>query len=133
MLVVAISEQKMRIETGPRARAMLSDAAAQRILDERMRPLLREGRTDEAVEVGIGAIEEAMRAPTSRTTLSPAAWIGCGVGIAGLLLLFASAANAGKRSKRDRRARSSDVVHVPYVDTSGSSGFSGGGGASSSW
>jgi uncharacterized protein len=56
VLVVAMAEQKMRIEVGRDARRSLTDEAALRILDDRMRPLLREGRTDAAIDAGVSAI-----------------------------------------------------------------------------
>jgi hypothetical protein len=131
VLYVALAEHRMRIEVGPESRAALSDRQALSILDQRVGPLMREGRTDDAVDAGVIAIGEALNAPPSTTRLSPAAWIACGLGICGLLLLFASLANA---SDRARRRGSNDVGHVPYVDAgSGGSGFSDGGGATSSW
>ena len=135
VLVVATAEHKMRIETGRDARRSLTDEAALRILDDRMRPLLREGRTDDAIDAGISAIEDALRAHPGhpRARASDTTIAGVLVAAIVVLLVGAFALGAGARG-RARRRSDGHTAHVPFIDAgSGSSGFSGGGGATSSW
>lgn len=120
----------MRIEVGRDARRSLTDEAALRILDDRMRPLLREGRTDDAVDAGVSAIEDALRTqPPAKASDGTIALVL----VAAIVVLLIGAFALGA-SSRSRRRSSGDSVHVPYIDAgSGSSGFSGSGGATSSW
>lgn len=130
VLFVAVAEHQMRIETGRDARRALGDEAAASILDDRMRPLLREGRVDDAVDTGVSAIEDALRArgPTRASDETIALVLVAAIVV---LLAFAMALGANGRS---RRRSSGDVVHPAIIDAgSGSSGFSGSGGATSSW
>ena len=134
VLFVAKAEHQMRIEVGRDARRSLSDEAALRILDDRMRPLLREGRVDDAVDTGISAIEDALRSqPSSQSSLKASESTIALVLVAAIVVLLVGAAALGA-SSRSRRRSSGDSGHVPYIDAgSGSSGFSGSGGATSSW
>ena len=139
VLYVSLAEHEMRIETGPAARRLLPDDAAKRIMDERMRPLLREDRTDEAVDAGVAAIEDALRASPARPA-GTSRWSTeetiAGVVVAALIvvLLGAVALSGSRRGARRAGTTSNHVVHVPYVDAGSSGGgFSGGGGATSSW
>lgn len=138
VLVVAVADHRMRIETGPHARSVLSDADALEILDHRMAPLLREGRTDDAVDAGIADIERALArrppAPQFGAALLIPIFIGLAVFVAGMgaVALSASASRRTGAAKASAFVPVHVPVHVVHVDTSSSSSCSGGG-ASSSW
>lgn len=105
------------------------------ILDDQMAPLLREGRTDEAVDAGVATIEDALRAgaPKPKPKRAEDGTIA-GVMVATIIVLLGGAFALVATGKRRTRKTSSDVVHVPYVDAGSSGGgFSGSGGATSSW
>jgi uncharacterized protein len=60
VLVVAPNERKMRIETGKGVGHLLTDLESAHILDDRMRPLLREERYRDAILAGVAGIDEAL-------------------------------------------------------------------------
>jgi uncharacterized protein len=60
LLVIAPAERKMRIETGKGVGHLLTDIQSSHMLDERVRPLLRQERRGDAVMEGVKGIEEAL-------------------------------------------------------------------------
>jgi LemA protein len=59
LLLLSVEERKMRIEVGYGLEGALPDSVAQRILNNQMTPLLKEGDYDGAVTAGVHAIEGA--------------------------------------------------------------------------
>ncbi|MFN7684514.1 MAG: TPM domain-containing protein [Oligoflexia bacterium] len=60
LLVVAPRERRMRLEVGYGLEGTLTDAMSRRILDEVLRPFLRDGRTAEGFVAVVGAVAQAM-------------------------------------------------------------------------
>lgn len=60
LLVLAMAERKMRIETGKGIGDKLTDVESGRILRERIGPFLKVLRTAEGIEAGLDAIEAAL-------------------------------------------------------------------------
>lgn len=58
LLLIAMQDRKMRIEVGQGLEGVLPDAIANRIIQDRIAPYMREGRTSEAVLVGVASIIE---------------------------------------------------------------------------
>ena len=102
LLINAVAERKLRIETGKGAGGALTDLASSRINREVIGPLLKEGRTYEAMNRGTDAIIKEMvanqaegsaagRGPAKsrrggeELPATPADWVKTGVG--GLVLL----------------------------------------------
>lgn len=56
LFMIALAERKMRIEVGQGLEGSLPDAIAKRIIDEVVAPLMREGRTSEAVLMGVATM-----------------------------------------------------------------------------
>lgn len=56
LLLIAKADRALRIEVGQKLEGVLTDAACKRIIEDVMLPLLREGRSDEAVQAGVAAI-----------------------------------------------------------------------------
>ena len=133
VLYIALAQHEMRIATGPQARELLSDEAALRILDDRVRPLLREGRTDDGVDAGVLAIEDALRVPSSRRVAADGTIAGVMLAAIVVLIAGAFALGAGRRTRKTRASAGDAYVPVHVDAGSGSSGFSGDGGATSSW
>ena len=61
LLLVAMQERKIRIETGYGLEDKLTDLLCGRIIREEMQPAFRAGRPDAGVKNGVGAIMEAVR------------------------------------------------------------------------
>ena len=57
LLVLAMDDRKMRIETGYGLEANITDLAARRVLDEVLRPHLREGRTTAGIIAALRSLE----------------------------------------------------------------------------
>lgn len=103
LLINAVAERKLRIETGKGAGGALTDLASSRISREVIGPLLKQGKTDEAMDRGTDAILQEMianepggsragrdpsasrRGGESVHPTTPADWVKTGV--AGLVLL----------------------------------------------
>lgn len=58
LLLIAMKERKMRIEVGQGLEGDIPDAVAKRIVDDSVVPLMKAGRTSEAVLVGIASIAQ---------------------------------------------------------------------------
>ena len=58
LILVAKAERKLRIEVGQGHEGTLTDAYSKRILDEVMRPLLKEGRPSDAIVAGFYAVTQ---------------------------------------------------------------------------
>jgi len=61
LLLIAEKERKMRIEVGRGLEGVLTDLAAGRIIDNVITPLFKDGRYDEGVAAGVGAIIKTVR------------------------------------------------------------------------
>ncbi|MDA8161095.1 MAG: TPM domain-containing protein [Desulfobacteraceae bacterium] len=61
LLLVVKNDHKLRIEVGRGLEGVLTDLLAGRIVDNVIRPLFKEGRYDEGVKAGVGAIIQACR------------------------------------------------------------------------
>ena len=61
LLLVVKNDRKLRIEVGRGLEGVLTDLLAGRIVDNVIRPLFKEGRYDEGVKAGVGAIIQACR------------------------------------------------------------------------
>jgi uncharacterized protein len=93
LLVIAMADHAVRIETGKGAGGNLTDLQANDIIRQKISPRLREGRVREAIADGTDAIEAAMGGasaplPTKRG-VPPAAGsrkLGCG-GMVGIFVL----------------------------------------------
>lgn len=78
ILLWAINDRKMRIEVGRGLEGDVTDLESKQILDNTIRPLLREGKYDEAVSDGIEAIIHAVGAEVvaqSTSTIEIPAWV----------------------------------------------------------
>lgn len=64
LLVVAMSERRMRIQTGRGVQGVLTDALSKRIIAERMTPLFREGNVPGGIQAGVDAILAAVSGET---------------------------------------------------------------------
>lgn len=160
LLVIAPNDRKMRIETGKGIGHLLTDIESAHILDDRMRPLLREQRYRQAILAGVAGIDEALagelkpaRAPAVPWNLIFAAVVGGGI----ILFLIVLVARAGRKrgggswghgsssSSSDSSwtvassssswdsSSSSSSFDSGGSSFSGDGGSSGGGGASSDW
>ena len=58
LLLIAMKERKMRIEVGQGLEGDIPDAIAKRIVDDSVVPLMKAGRTSEAVLVGVASIAQ---------------------------------------------------------------------------
>lgn len=58
LLLIAMQDRKMRIEVGQGLEGVIPDAIAKRIIEDRVAPLMREGRTSEAILTGVASIAE---------------------------------------------------------------------------
>ena len=93
LLVIAMTDHAIRIETGKGAGGNLTDLQSNDIIRQKIAPRLREGHLREAIADGTDAIEAAMggaSAPLPRRTTPPAAAprkLGCG-GMVGAFVLI---------------------------------------------
>jgi uncharacterized protein len=60
LLVIALEDHRLRIATGDGARTRLTDYGAQVIIDSTITPLLRAGRTEDAVLAGLDEIRRSL-------------------------------------------------------------------------
>lgn len=58
LFIIVPNEKKMRFEVGYGLEGDITDAFSRRVLDNRVRPLFREGRFYEGILAGIGGIQE---------------------------------------------------------------------------
>lgn len=58
LFLIAMQDRKMRIEVGQGLEGVLPDAIANRIIQDRVAPYMREGKTSEAVLMGVASIIE---------------------------------------------------------------------------
>ncbi len=63
LLLIALKERKLRIETGNGVEGDLTDAYSRRIIDDRIVPAFRQGQFDEGVIYGVDGILERMNPP----------------------------------------------------------------------
>jgi uncharacterized protein len=78
LLVIAREEHRVRIETGKGAGGQLTDLQSSDIIEHKIAPRLREGRTHDAIADGVDAIVEAIAAgggPPKASGQPPPAWI----------------------------------------------------------
>jgi uncharacterized protein len=125
LMIVLARDRKIDIEVGYGLEDRVTDAAAHRIIREVMAPLLREGKSDEALNDGVDAIlttieGHAVSSEPGRTAErpraahpSPARWIG--LALIGILLLFLFATNPAL------------ATYFLFSVFSGGGGFGGGG------
>lgn len=78
LLVVAMQERRMRIQTGRGVQGTLTDALSKRIIAERMTPLFRAGNLPGGIQAGVDAIltavaGESLPAPGQAPARSPGA------------------------------------------------------------
>lgn len=71
LLIVAPNERKVRIEVGSGLEGLLSDAAAQAIIDERLLPEFRSGRFETGIEAGVAAMIEILEQDRRRPQPRP--------------------------------------------------------------
>jgi uncharacterized protein len=81
LLLLALDDRKMRIETGKGVGHLLTDVESADILDRTVRPRLRENNVDLAVREGVSAIQRelgtaAQAPPPTRTTTSKSEGLG---------------------------------------------------------
>ena len=68
LLIVAPNERKVRIEVGPGLETILTDAAAQRIIKEKMVPAFSAGQFERGIVAGTTAIVAVLRKSPVRTS-----------------------------------------------------------------
>lgn len=68
-IMLAMQERQVDISIGSGTKAVLTDAAAGRICRDRIRPLLREGKTGEAMIAGAQAVDSIIRAGGEGTSM----------------------------------------------------------------
>lgn len=94
LLVIALAERKVRIETGLGVGGALTDLQSNDIIRDVIRPLLATGKVREAIDQGTMAIAEALvrGTPSSDTSRppprAPPSPIVVGLGAGGLLLII---------------------------------------------
>jgi uncharacterized protein len=161
LIVVAIDDRQLRIETGSGVEADITDVQTSRIIESVMKPLLRANDPEAAVDQGARAVmlelssDTALngvtvgpsmsgtpngQAPRANTDgISPWSWVAQ----AGFFLLVALLAALAQASQR-RRSGGAYTAGGSWMSSSGGGGFSGGfsggggggfsgGGSSGSW
>lgn len=125
LMIVLARDRKIDIEVGYGLEGRFTDATSHRIIQEVMAPLLREGKSDEALSAGVDAIltkieGHAVSDGSERTAErpraahpSPTRWIG--LALIGILLLFLFATNPAL------------ATYFLFSVFSGGGGFGGGG------
>lgn len=68
VLVIALDERRIRIETGKGVGGDLTDLQSNDIIRRRIGPLMREGRVHDAIEAGTDAIRQALSGTTASGT-----------------------------------------------------------------
>jgi uncharacterized protein len=149
LLVIAPTERKMRIETGKGIGDRLTDLESNRILRERVGPMLKQESFAGAILAGLQGIETALdregaaplstpaptppkvpfKAPVAETT--PSWWLGFMIpfvliGFIVVAFVVAMGRKAGPRGRRRRGSRSSGDAYTSTSSSSYSSGSSGG-------
>lgn len=71
LLVVALSDRRMRIETGKGIGDRLTDVASHHVLRDILAPRLRDGRVRIGIEEALGAIEAEIDASDARSSATP--------------------------------------------------------------
>ena len=66
LLIVAPAERRARIEVGKGLEGLLTNARAQRIMDEQVVPACRRGQCDRAIADGVAAIAALLRSDSKR-------------------------------------------------------------------
>lgn len=61
LIVVAVEDRKMRIEVPRALSSVISDAAAQNVIDQQLKPAFRDNRFADGLLAGVGRIEEMLR------------------------------------------------------------------------
>lgn len=135
LLLIAIDDRRFRIETGEKVDDELTDLEANVILDERLRPIMREGDVGRAVQEGTDAIRSELGddqvGELPAIAPQPVGEGGgsdspSGSGLIGLVpLAFLALAFMGKRG---RGRRSAFGVPIVFGGGFGGGGFGGGGG-----
>lgn len=140
LLLIAMKERKMRIEVGQGLEGDIPDAIAKRIVDDSVVPLMKAGRTSEAVLVGVASI-----AQYSDPEFDFASKLGVrerrsqGSGVRGksgswfwllLLLIFIFIQPRGRRSSGVAGALLGYGLGRSHSGWGGGGGFGGGGGGS---
>jgi uncharacterized protein len=86
LLVIAPKERRLRIETGKGIGGQLTDLQASDIIEQRIVPELRAGRTHDAVAAGVDAIAAALASPSRPPETIPPTFL---MGALVLLLILA--------------------------------------------
>ncbi len=135
VLFVFADDRALRLEVGYGLEAVLPDALASRIIEERITPLLKTGDADGALSAGVDALITTIGgAPLGPASVAPRLstpqWIAVGAGVVGFLLLLIIRPDLALRLLTLMllfgRGRGRGGV-------SGGGGRSGGGGASGRW
>ncbi len=142
VLFIFSDDHHLRLEVGYGLEAVLPDAAASRIINDRMVPLIRAGDRDGAVRGGVDALIAAIGAPPGQTAGAPATppptWKLVMGGVMLLLLIGFALTHPGLAwlmlmSIGSGRGGGGFSGGGGGGGFSGGGGSSGGGGASGSW
>lgn len=157
LLLIALDDRVLRIETGSGIEGDLTDVEAGRIIDAVVVPELKNDNPTAAVSAGVEALTTELSgetfdypgdAPATTTTTGTSTQVGIGSVIFGLMILgFFGIGILGTVIRGRRRGLGAlDILSLVYVFTRSSGGFGGGrgfgggggggfsgGGASGSW
>lgn len=158
LLLIAVNDRKLRIETGSGIEGDLTDVEAGRIIDSVVVPELRNDNPTAAVVAGVDALTTELsgqaydfpdQAPTTGTSTAAAGEVGLAGAIFGffVILMFGLGVIGAMVRGRRRGLGALDVLSMLYIFTRssrgggfGGGGFGGGGGggfsgggASGSW